>query len=256
VRSTNDDGNGYGRRFDLGGASYDDAMVDQPDARREEFAFVVDLLDPVAGERILDLPAGGGQLAAHVPAGIAPIAVESAASFLERCRARGLTVVESDLAGSAIASAGAEAIVSVAGIHHEPDHAALLRAWRRLLVPGGRVVLADVVAGSAVAEFLDGFVADHHPLGHVGTYLGTDLADVARRAGWVDVEVTDGAYHWWFADDEALEDYAVTLFGLHDVPRGAVVAAAEAGPGLDRVDGRVGLRWGLRALTARTPSQG
>ncbi|MEZ5140807.1 MAG: hypothetical protein R2711_19140 [Acidimicrobiales bacterium] len=72
-------------------------------------------------------------------------------------------------------------LVSIAGIHHETDHRPC-SALAAGLAPGGRLVLADVAAGSAPARFLDGFVGDHNGHGHAGTYLGDDLAELARRA--------------------------------------------------------------------------
>jgi hypothetical protein len=115
-------------------------------------------------------------------------------------------------------------------------------------------VAADVAQGSAVAEFLDGYVGRWCPTGHHGSYLGPDLAEVVAAAGYREVAVHDGAYHWWADSERELGAFCASLFGLEGVGPDEVAAALADGPGQDRADdGRVGLRWGLRAVTATAP---
>lgn len=242
---------GYQEIFDERGGRYDEAMRRWPTVRDEEFAFVLDLAGPQAGETLIDVPAGGGYLARHLPEGVEVIHVEVAEQFIERGRREGTTFA-SGLEAAGLPSGSADVVVSVAGMHHEPDHGALLRAWDRLLRPGGRLVAADVVAGSAEAAFLDGFVGEWTSTGHAGRYFGDDLAAVAERAGLADVVVKDGRYHWWAPSEAALAEFATSLFGLVDVEADQVLEAMAAGPGLTVEADRVGLRWGLRAVVGRS----
>lgn len=228
-------------------------MARWPSARDEEFAFAIDLARPVAGERVLDVPAGGGYLADRLPEGVDYLALETASSFASLCRTRGLDVVEAPLDGSTLPANSVDVVVSVAGVHHEADLAALLMAWRRLLRHGGRVVVADVALDSAVALFLDGFVGRHNVVGHEGTFLGPDLRSIAARAGYHDVDVVDADYRWRFDDEDALGRYCAALFGLSGCTVADVVEAARQGPGIESSpDGSVSLRWGLRGLVARS----
>lgn len=236
------------------GGSYDDAMRTWPHARDEEFRFVVDLARPVAGEVVVDVPAGGGYLAEHLPAGVDLVAVETSTPFAERCAERGITVVTSDLAASALPDETAHVVLSIAGMHHEPDHRALLSAWRRVLVPGGRLVAADVAAGSAEARFLDGFVGEHNGTGHRGWFFGDDVAVHAAEAGYREVQVVDGRYRWWAADELALACFCIGLFGLHDTDPVEVLSAIEESFDLVREPDRCGLPWGLRAVIGRVPA--
>lgn len=239
--------------FDARGGRYDDAMRQWPTVRDEEFSFVLDLVDLRAGETLVDVPSGGGYLAERVPDGVTVIAVEASEAFVERGRQQGVRAVAAGLRAEGLAGGSADAVLSLAGMHHEDDHDELFGAWARLLRPGGRLVAADVVAGSAEAVFLDGFVGEWTSTGHAGRYFGADLAALAEAGGLVDVAVVDGRYHWWAATDEELAAFCTRLFGLEGVTGHQVLAALERGPGLDREDGRVGLRWGLRAVTGRVP---
>jgi SAM-dependent methyltransferase len=244
-------GDGYRDIFSARGGQYDDAMRRWPTVRDEEFGFVLGLAAPVAGETLIDVPSGGGYLGAHLPEGIEVIAVEVADGFVERGRDHGVETFASGLEAAGLPSACADLVVSIAGLHHEDDHGALFGAWRRLLRPDGRLVAADVVAGSAEAAFLDGFVGEWTSTGHAGCYFGDDLAEAGERAGLVDVAVHDGRYHWWADDEAQLAAFCTSLFGLEGVTPDLVLDAVAGGPGLTVEDGRVGMAWGLRALTGR-----
>lgn len=239
----------YRQTFEARGGRYDDAMRRWPTVRDEEFAFVVDLARPAAGETVIDVPSGGGYLARHLPAGVEVVAVEVAEGFVAG-HGSGAEVLATGLEAAGLPASCADAVVSVAGMHHEDDHGALFAAWRRLLRPAGRLVAADVVAGSAEAEFLDGFVGEWTSTGHAGHYFGDDLAQIGERAGLTDITVHDGRYHWWAPDEAALAGFCASLFGLDGVTADQVLAALDAGPGITREAGRVGLRWGLRAIVA------
>lgn len=239
--------------FDARGGSYDDAMTRWPLARSEELGFVLDLARPRAGEVLLDVPSGGGYLSDHLPPGVDYRPLETSTSFAERGRRRGLHIVSDDITARTVPHASVDLLVSIAGVHHEPDLRVLLREWHRVLRPGGRMVVADVVDGSAPARFLDDFVGRHNGTGHDAVFLGADLAKLARDAGLVVAEVVDGSYHWWFDDEAHLAAYCTALFGLTATDPGGVLDAVRTGPGIEVTCGRVGLRWGLRALVARRP---
>jgi SAM-dependent methyltransferase len=225
-----------------------------PRVRDEEFAFALDLADPRPGERIVDIPSGGGYLGERVPAGVEVVAVEASEAFVQRGGERGAAPVAAGLRGEGLTPGRADVVVSLAGMHHEADHEELFAAWRTLLRPGGRLVAADVVAGSEQASFLDGFVGEWTVTGHAGHYFGDDLAELGRAGGLVDVRIVDGSYHWWASSDAELVAFCTSLFGLEGVAPDQVLAALERGPGLRRQGGRTGLRWGLRALVARSAS--
>ena len=240
---------GYQDIFEVRGRRYDDAMRRWPSVRDEEFGFVLDLARPMAGEVLVDIPSGGGYLADHVPAGVEVVAVDVADSFVERSRGRGIEAIRGDLTGDALAPGCADLVVSVAGMHHTEDHGELLGAWHRLLKPGGRLVAADVVEGSPEARFLDGVVGPWTSTGHAGSFFTGETAALATAAGYRDVRTVDDRYHWWADEEDQLAGFCAELFGLEDVALPDVLAALEDGPGITRGgDGRVGLRWGLRAV--------
>lgn len=245
---------GYRDQFDRRGGRYDDAMQRWPEVRREEFAFVLALARPQAGEVLVDVPSGGGYLAGHLPAGVSLVAVETSRAFHRQCVERGVDARFGELHATGLPDGAADVVVSVAGVHHEADHGRLFRECHRILRPGGRLVVADVAEGSAQATFLDGFVGRHNGTGHDGVFLDRAVADRARSAGFGSVRVVEGTYHWRASDEGELAAFCLGLFGLEGVGVAEVAAELRSGPGIDVLaDGSVGLRWALRAVVAQRP---
>jgi SAM-dependent methyltransferase len=121
----------------------------------------LDLAAPRPGERVIDLGCGrGGDLmraAALVgPAGLAT-GVDATPAMVEAAtqRAAGLAnvrVVQGDLAAVPLPAGCADVVVSNCAINHAPDKSAVYREVARLLAPGGRMVVSDVVSEEVLPE--------------------------------------------------------------------------------------------------------
>ena len=101
---------------------------------------VLDLLAPMADERILDLGCGDGALTEKlVAAGADVLGVDASEAMVEAARARGLDVRVQD--GQALDFDRAfDAVFSNAALHWMLDPDAVIAAVHRALRPGGRFV--------------------------------------------------------------------------------------------------------------------
>lgn len=238
----------YSERFRRHGHSYGNAMRLYPQARREEFEQVARRIGSLpAWATVVDVPAGGGYLARHLPRGCAWRGHEPCASFAPT----GGDGVETALLPLPWPDALAQAAVSVAGVHHLGDKRAFFSELARVVLPGGRLVLADVWAGSAVAAFLDDFVGAYNSTGHEGCYLGEHTADELRDAGWHPGRPERVALRWHFPDHAALGHFCQALFDLRGISRGAVIDNADRILGIRRHARGVALEWELACVTAR-----
>ncbi|HEY4377543.1 MAG TPA: class I SAM-dependent methyltransferase, partial [Acidimicrobiales bacterium] len=234
------------------GAGYDDAMSRWPGARREELDLVAERAAVSAGEVVVDVPAGGGWLADHLPHGTVIVAVEPSGPFSERCAARsGVQAVQAPITATTLDPASADVVVSLAGLHHVADHREAYAEFARILRPGGRLVIADVAVGSPVARFLDGFVDRHNSEGHHGRYLGPDLAAQVAAAGFDAVRVDDVDHHWRFDGREDMVLFATLLFGLDRATPADVEEGLASHLGWQPDGAGIALAWGLRVATAR-----
>lgn len=185
---------------------YDDALLDGIPA--EAIASAAGTGNPFAlgeirpGDRVVDAGAGSGvdSLVAARLVGDAGrvIGVDMTAAMLDRARRAavqaGMTNVEFReglLEALPVEDGWADVIISNGVLNLVPDKAAALREMGRVLRPGGRLQLADIVLGRPVSDdskhdvsLWTGCIA--------GGLLAAELEATVRDAGFVDVEVIPG----------------------------------------------------------------
>ena len=239
----------YEEIFGTRAHSYQYAMDRWPDARAAEFRSVLDPLGDLVGRTVYDMPSGGGYLAAHLPSGARYLAVEPAPLFFDACpTGPNAARVQASIDAVPRSDRSADHIVSLAGLHHAPDLAPIFAEMRRLVRPGGRVVLSDVAAGSATARFLNGYVADHNPHGHDGRFLDARTPGLLDAAGLDVLEDRLTPVPWRFASRADAGAYAADLFGLVGRTASQVADALASIVGLADGAGGVILDWSLRRL--------
>jgi len=160
----------------------------------------LDLAAPAPGEILVDLGCGRGQdvirAAGRVGSSGQAIGVDSTDEMLETAR-RSLPpflanarFLKCDLAALDLPATLADVVISNCTINHAPDKAAVYREIHRVLRPGGRFVVSDVVAEKELPASVR---AD--PAAWAACYGGAiperDYLAAIGRAGFRDVEVLD-----------------------------------------------------------------
>jgi hypothetical protein len=121
---------------------------------------------------------------------------------------------------------------------------------RRLLRPGGRVVLADVAVGTSPSRFLNGFVADHCPLGHDGRFLDEHCGPMLEAANFALADDRMVEVPWTFESLDEAGDFCRNLFGMTALSVEETAEAMEREIGFDLAEDRPRLRWALRRIVA------
>lgn len=226
----------YARIFDQRGGPYHAAMRAHPHARVAEFAQVFASRPLVAGQSLLDVPAGGGYLGRYLGPHVSVTPLEFTDGFSE------------DVPVVAQASAWPvgtfDHVVCLAALHHIPDRAGFAARLRAHVAPGGTLHVADVDAGSSICAFLDGFVGLYNGTGHAGVYLGADVEWLA--AGHRVTRNAELACPWVFASRTEMVDFCMGLFGLQGCTGDGLLDALQRDVGVEESDAGTRLNWRLR----------
>jgi SAM-dependent methyltransferase len=239
----------YAEIFEKRATEYHYAMRQSPRARDSEFLSVLEPIRDMAPGLVCDMPSGGGYLADYLSAGMGYLAIDPATDFFVEWP-KPLQRLQAEITSVPLADDTVDAIVSLAGLHHEPSLPLVFGEMRRLLRTGGRVVLMDVAVDTAPARFLNGFVAQNCPLGHDGRFLDDRTAPYLTAAGF---NITDDRMidvPWTFDSLDEAGDFCRNLFGMTALGIGETAEAMEREIGFDMVEGRPRLRWVLRRLVA------
>lgn len=246
--------NDYADIFNIRGHAYHAAMTRFPEARADEFTTTVAIAGVQPGQRVADIPCGGGYLARHLPAGITLYPVDSSDVFADSFRgSSGQNLVLAPIDRIPLPDAGLDHILSIAGLHHIEDRNPFWHECARLLRPGGVLTVADVAAGSAVAHFLDHTVDRHTDTGHHGHYFTVDTGAELSAAGFR-VELVERRRIGWRADDvAALADFCRLLFGLRGIDSTELATILARDIGIHTVAAGVELAWELMFFRAVRP---
>ncbi len=176
------------------------------------------------GETVLDLGSGGGfdcfLAAEEVGATGHVIGVDMTPEMLSKARANadrgGYDNVEfrlGEIEHLPVEDDAVDIIMSNCVINLSPDKPQVFREMFRVLRPGGRLAITDVVAGAELPEDMK-----NDPALHAGCMAGAslidELEDMMRTAGFIDIRITPRDESREFIRDWApgrgVEDYVVS----------------------------------------------
>jgi ubiquinone/menaquinone biosynthesis C-methylase UbiE len=222
-------------------------------ASRPVHEWLVDHLEPVDGQRILEIAAGPGDTGFLAATRLGPgrlVSTDLAPAMVEAARKRGaeLGIRNADyrvLDAQAmdLADASFDGVLCRWGLMLMPDPAAALRECRRVLVPGGRLVFA-VFTGPDENPFASiparilveaGHLAPPSPGWQPGILALADrvrLQGLLDGAGFASPHIEGVDMTWTFADADDYWTFLVNLtaFGplLRSLPDAARAAVREA----------------------------
>lgn len=262
--------------FDRVADSYDNVGVDyfRPIGRG-----LVDEISPQPGERVLDVGCGRGAalvpLARRVVPGGGVIGIDLSPGMVEACRAAvaaaGLDadVRVGDAMSPELPAGSFDVVTSSLVIFFLPDPAAALRAWRDLLVPGGRIGISTFGDYSAhwhaVEDVFNPYIPpemrDPRTTGTQGPFATDEgVEGLLRDAGYADVRTARVRLPVRFADKDQWHDWSWSV-GLRavweaipDDERDAVRKRAyDALEQTRDADGRMGFDQDVRYTIGRRP---
>jgi len=205
----------YAEIFAQRAADYHYAMTTSPRARDAEFNAVLDPIRDRPQGLVCDMPSGGGYLAEYLPEALDYIAIDPATDFFVEWP-RPLQRLLAEITNVPLADQSVDFVVSLAGLHHEPSLAKVFAEMRRLLRPGGRLVIIDLAPHGL--EYL----RDEHAHVRLG-FSHQAMSEWVRKAG-LDVEQVVDLH----PGHESGQGLTVTVWLARD-PRRLMASAASEG---------------------------
>ena len=235
----------YSDIFDLRGTMYNDAMRLFPNARDLEFQLPLAICDLKPNETLIDIPSGGGYLRDYLRDNIQLICLESSQQFASLCMLNHLNVFHYSDDTLPLQSDTADAVISIAGMHHIENKKRIFSEIRRVLKPSGKFCIADVEEGSNVALFLDDIVDQYTDIGHNGVYFNGDTIQDLGLAGFDSVQVKRLNYSWRFRSVDEMVEFCRLLFNLTKATPDMILTGIKKYLNVEHTNSQVYMEWAL-----------
>lgn len=242
----------YSSIFNWRGQQYHQAMVDYPQARRQEFETALTLLDIQPGLTVCDVPSGGCYISDFISVSVNLISVETSEVFMRQAQTSNeqRSLICDDISNIPLQAAAADRVLSLAGLHHVEDQLGFYREVYRLLRPRGIFCVADVRAGSGVDGFLNTFVDQHNSMGHTGKFLCDRTTSELQSAGFEVLYAEPVAYPWQFDSPDDMVRCCQLLFGIDQASPEQILEAIDQYLGYKIVGDCCHMNWELYCFKA------
>ncbi|NLX48611.1 MAG: class I SAM-dependent methyltransferase [Methanospirillum sp.] len=171
--------------FEAHAAEYDRWFEEHPAEFRAELARVRRML-PAPGPRTVEVGAGSGRFAAAL--GV-PLGIEPSRALGRMARERGVEVVRGRAEALPLRDGTCPGVLMVTVICFLGDPAPALREARRVLEPGGILVLAFIERGGAIERMYAAREGKRRFLSRARFYSADEVSALLRTAGLVPLEV-------------------------------------------------------------------
>ncbi len=201
----------YDRRFTLEKSKwYSYAVSKYPNAMKQEFTVAAAEVDCKEGDCLVNIPGACVPIEKYISRVIQYRPFEINPTF-----ASVVDMPVCSLSNIPLESKSVDRILSLAALHHTsiPERLAFLEECKRLLKPGGKIIIGDVLDFSNPALWLNEFVNRWNATGHTGVFWSESDCALFTEVG-LEVSYKVHKYSWLFSSFEGMIDFCRHLFGL------------------------------------------
>lgn len=195
------------------------AMQQYPHARDAELQALLRQAPLSPGCRVVDIQAAGGYLSDGISqtldGNVDLICIEPVKALNQRLNSS-YTIVEDKIEHwSSIESGTVDVVLGLAGLHHSQDQQATVNEAFRVLKQGGWFAVCDVIDDSPIANWLNKYVHQHNPNGHIGDFISPgEVSAMMQHAGFENIQEMIEDVPWVLADEYHVANFFKGLFGL------------------------------------------
>ncbi|MEL6595968.1 MAG: methyltransferase domain-containing protein [Pseudomonadota bacterium] len=246
-------------------SDYRDALQQYADAWRPDIACMKRFLNPKRGERILEIGAGNGYFSLAIAQELGPDglliasdpSVDQLSDLEQHAQDDNIRVMATPAETLEIGLKDCDAVWSRGAIHHVLDKTATFTRCGEVVRSGGRMVIADIFAGTPLARYFDSFIARSCSTGHEVAFLSKEFADsLCALTGWAPPKFHDMITPWEFETRADIGEFLHLLFSAtDDYSPGDCVDAADDFLSVTETGSGWALMWPMTVMTTMRPAQ-
>lgn len=201
----------YNNTFSKRCRSYAYAVSTYPEALRNEFQTAVEELNLQPTDILLNIPASCIPLTSYYT-----VQPKYTYEFETNEEFASLTNIPiCSFYNIPLPNASVSKIISLASLHHmsEDERPVFYRECKRVLMPGGELVIGDVKRESKQADWLNTFVNQYNSSGHKGIFFSEEDCIPLQKEGFI-TSIKEREYTWNFNSTDSMIDFTKHLFGL------------------------------------------
>jgi SAM-dependent methyltransferase len=209
----------YDLIFSKRAAQYNFATKTYPHVLVNELRTAAEMVDAKKGDVVVNVPGACVDISPYLAHDVTYKPYEANAVF-----AKVASVPHSKFGSIPEADVSVDVVLSLASLHHSTDleRAVFYKEALRVLKPGGKMIIGDVISGSSQDLWLNTFV--HQYNGHNGVFWSP--ADALTMDGFT-VTIDVKHYRWTFNGLDEMVDFCRNLFGLDGASDKAIVDGLE-----------------------------
>lgn len=242
------------------------ALSQFADAWRSDIACMNRILQPERGETILEIGAGNGYFSRAIADQLGPegllVASDPSVDQLSDLEGdadhRNIKVIATSADILDIGLDSIDGVWSRGAIHHVSDKTATFARCAELVRPGGRLVIADIFAGTRLARYFDDFIARSCSTGHEVAFLSREFADsLCALTGWGQPIFHEMITPWEFGSRTDIGRFLHLLFSATpDYTPEDCLAAAEHHLSVTETRNGWALMWPMTVMVTHRPTHG
>lgn len=195
------------------------AMKKFSNARNNERDALLGLINLKEGLSILDLQSSSGYLSDEIyrrlNKKVSCFCLEPTKELRERLNPDYIAIDNPVENFYSLANESMDIVLGLAGLHHSESHSQTIQECFRVLKPDGQLAICDVIEGSSLDRWLNGFVNGHSASGHQGNFIKEHvLAAQLRESGFENIYEEIIAVPWVFQHHHHIAEFFKGLFGL------------------------------------------
>lgn len=175
-----------------------------------ELQIAVNTLNLTSGDTLLNLGGAGLDLKRFINKKVNYIPLEFSSEFADISGIRLIKHHSLDFNTNSI-----DKVLVLALMHHfdNKEREQLYKEVYRVLKPGGKFIVADVIRDSLQDFWLNNVVDKYNPFGHSGLFFTEEDKHLFTKCGF-DVKVEIKKYTWYFENTQVMLEYLRNLFYL------------------------------------------